>query len=245
MAIHAEGQAPYAPPSTVIEVIERYRTRGLAEPFTIDVLMRAGVPESLASRTLQALRLLDLVDDSGASTESLRLLARATTDEYKARMAEVVRAAYADVFAFADPAADSVERLEDAFRSYHPRGQRSRAVSLFLGLCSYAGIIDEVPVRTSAPKVSSAPRAMKPRSAATRQPIKQQARDIIETPQQTLAAALDPALAGVLKRLPVSADGWTRDQRSAFIHALTAVVDLLYPVRDPQPVRGELTPGQP
>lgn len=244
MAIQPEGQAPYAPPATVIEVLERYRSRGLAEPFTIDVLMRAGVPDSLASRTLQALKLLDLVDAEGHSTEALKLLARTSSDEYQQAFAQVVRAAYADVFAFADPARDPIPRIEDAFRNYHPRGQRGRAVTLFLGLCAYAGIIDTVPVRPTTAKTKSMPTPPKPRSSSDPKPSKAQLNVDISAPSNFNAGQLDPALAGVLQRLPVPGSTWSEDERDRFTKALLAVLDIVYSVEQPdRGIRGELTSG--
>ena len=49
MAIQADGTAPYAPAGTIIEIVERFRNHGLAEPFDTDVLERAGVPASLSA----------------------------------------------------------------------------------------------------------------------------------------------------------------------------------------------------
>lgn len=235
MPIQANGQVPYAPPSTVIEIVERFRTRGLSEPFTVDVLMRAGVTESLAPRTLQALRLLDLVDDAGYSTPHLQALAKATAEEYKARFAEVIRDVYAEVFAFTDPSMDSVERVEDAFRSYNPRGQRGRAVTLFLGLCAHAGIIEE------SPAARPNPATRQPKAPLTRPDKKKSASG--RTPQKFVAGSIDPALAGILGRLPIPGTSWTEGDRDAFIAALTAVVNLLYPVVGTSRVRAELTSG--
>ena len=71
MAVTTASAAPYAPPSAVLEVITRYRNRGLSTPITAEVLARAGVSESLVPRTLQALQILDLVDDKGMPTDTL------------------------------------------------------------------------------------------------------------------------------------------------------------------------------
>jgi len=49
MAITANGTAPYAPPSTVLAIIQRARDKGLPNPVTKDVLLRAGIPDGLST----------------------------------------------------------------------------------------------------------------------------------------------------------------------------------------------------
>src|SRR5262245_49936348 len=116
MALKVDGNAPYAPPSAVLEVIRRYRDRGLQTPFTTDVFIRAGVSDSLAPRTLQAFKLLELVDDDGDPTEAFVGLAKAPTDdEYRERLASLLRGVYAEVFAFVDPAEEDQARVRGAF----------------------------------------------------------------------------------------------------------------------------------
>ena len=44
----------------ILDLIERYRERGLTSPINADVLARAGIPTSLIPRTVQALQTLDL-----------------------------------------------------------------------------------------------------------------------------------------------------------------------------------------
>ena len=43
MTIQTDGNAPYTSPSSIIQVVEGYRSRGLQTPFTVDVLQKAGV----------------------------------------------------------------------------------------------------------------------------------------------------------------------------------------------------------
>lgn len=166
MPLAPDGPAPYAPVATIMEVIHRYRDRGLQTPFDVDVLTRAGVTESLAPRTLLSLRHLDLVDDQGHPTPLFEGLRRAPSDEFPSRLEEVVRAVYADVFQFADPTMDPPERVADAFRQYNPAGQRGRMVTLFLGLAQEAGIIEEAPQRT---RTTRAARGGSARTAPARQ----------------------------------------------------------------------------
>src|ERR1700693_349909 len=124
MPIEPDGQAPYAPTGRVITILEGYRNRGLQTPFTLDVLMRAGITEPLAPRTLRSLKALDLIDDDGQPTAAFEQLRKASSEEYKARLAAVIHAAYAEVFQYTDPATDPPEKVRDAFRHYQPVGQQ-------------------------------------------------------------------------------------------------------------------------
>ena len=60
--IESGGTAPYAPTGAVTGVIHAYRDRPIPTPINTDVIERIGVPASIAPRTLQALKLLDLLD---------------------------------------------------------------------------------------------------------------------------------------------------------------------------------------
>src|SRR6266508_4183773 len=136
------GTGAYAPTRAVVAVIERYRERGLPAPIDTDTLVRAGLTtESLAPRTVQSLKLLDLLDDAMQPTAELVALGKVPTDQFKERLAAVLRTAYADVLKFVDPATDDYERIRDQFRPYTPPSLRDRMAMLFLGLTEFAGII--------------------------------------------------------------------------------------------------------
>lgn len=225
MAVRADGPVPYAPRAAVLGIIDRYRDRGLQSPFTQDVLLRAGVSESLVPRTLQALKLLDLVDGEGVPTVHMEGLRRASTEEFPERLGDVLRASYADVFAYVDPAEDSIERISDAFRSYTPSGMRDRAVSLFIGLCERAGIRPEAARREPVPKSRSARSAAPARrtangSTSTSRPA-QSKRETFHSPDD-----LPPALLGLLRQLPKA---WTKLDRDRFITAFEATLDYCVP----------------
>jgi hypothetical protein len=230
MAIQPSGNAPYAPASAVLNIIDRYRNHGLSAPFTLEVLERAGITESLGPRTLQALKLLDLVQEDGNPTDEFTDLSKARSDEYEARLAAIVRNAYADVFAFCDPATDPVERVEDAFRSYTPRSQRARMVSLFLGLCRAAGIVEG---GTRAKRSPSTPGTR--RTVQTARPSLSTARRVSlvrppksDTHAQMFADSIPPALAGLIAQLPETGSVWTTRQRGNFLTAFGAALDVLF-----------------
>src|SRR5437667_9867209 len=132
MSIEHNGNAPYASPKNVLDVTERYRHRGLRTPFTLDLMGQIGVPDGAAHRTLQTLKLLGLVDDGGEPTEALEALKRASEEEYRPRLAQILRSAYHNIFTVVDPAADSPTAVRDAFRFYKPDSQQHRMVTLFL-----------------------------------------------------------------------------------------------------------------
>lgn len=224
MSVQPNGPAPYAPPQAVLSVINRYRDHGLREPFDTEVLIMAGVSESLAPRTLQAFKLLELVDEGGHPTEALRQLAHARSDEYQERLGEIIRGAYADVFAFADPASDDIRRIEDAFRGYTPRGQRNRMVTLFLGLCQEAGIVQTPPRRQAVESANPQVRSAKQPKAVAKKAPKTNAADVV-------TGDIPRPLAALLGELPVPGVPWTKERRDTFLLTFGALLDFLYPVR--------------
>jgi hypothetical protein len=222
MPVTANYPAPYAPPATILDLINRFRERGMQTPFNADVLSRAGVADSLISRTFQSLRVLDLVDEQGMPTAALEGLRRATSDEYQTRLADWLRAAYSEVFQFADPSKDDPGRIRDAFRSYEPVGQQGRMVTLFLTLCQAAGIRgDSDGTPTPRPRAvrrdrqgSSAGSALR-RDAGAAKPKRDEANSATKLP--------DP-IAGLLASLPASGH-WTKSRRDDFLRTFTAVLD--------------------
>lgn len=134
-------KAPYAPVQNVVEFIHKVRDRELAQPVTLATLEAIGIPEGNRPRTLQALKFLRVLQEDGYYDEAAEQLKLAGTDEYPEVLAGLLRSAYALVFKMVDPATDPEYRIADAFRQYQPDGQRSRMVTLFLGLCAEAGIV--------------------------------------------------------------------------------------------------------
>lgn len=233
MAIRPDGPAPYAPPATIIEVIEGYRDRGWQPPITQDVLIRAGVTESLAPRVLQTLRNLDLLDDDGAPTSHLEALQTARgEEEYKARLQEWLRGEYADILQYADPATDSADRLAEAFRGYTPTGQRNRMVTLMVGLFQYAGLAPEGRPAGKAREKSNKTRSV-PRPQATVQ--KRVSPPKRSQPVSPAYGDLPPALVGLLEEIPRGGQGWTSQRRDEFLAAFRAVLDFSVPVVEQLP----------
>lgn len=239
MPIQPNGVAPYAPAATVLSVVDRARERGLPTPVTKDVLMRAGVSESLIPRTLQALQLLELVNEDGTWTQNLETLRRAPEAELQSRFAEIIRSVYADVFQYIDPAIASATQMRDAFRSYSPHGQQDRMVTLFTGLCQRAGLVaSEAPAKTRDVR----PRATAPAKAAAKRKDDPRPLDGAQHfgASPTLPALPAP-LAGLLTTLPQR--GWTKHDRDRFMNAFTAMLDYCIPTRSEAELR-EATKGE-
>lgn len=237
MAVRSGGQAPYAPPQTVFQLIQAFRNRALPTPFTREVYERAGVPESLVTRTSQTFRLLDLVDESGNPTAEFEGLRRAGASEYPQRLEAIVRAAYADAFQFVDPAKDSAEKVRDVFRHYEPLGQLTRIVTLFLALCEAAAIIPEgsrkqvakaAPARPAGARKNGAPRGAT-NGPSTGGPAGTRMQH--GGGQHVMVGAngpVSPALVGLLGSIPPQ--GWTQADRDKFMVAFGHVLDFTVPI---------------
>jgi hypothetical protein len=227
MAVTADKPAPYAPVKTILDIVDRYRNRGLVFPITGDVLARAGVPESLVSRTLQALVTLDLFNDAGNPTETLEGIRLAPEAEYKKCLQGWLKSAYFDVFQFVDPTADDETRIRDAFRSYHPQGQQSRMVSLFQGLCAAAELVPENGKSAASSASATSPRrhraVLNPSAARSLQAS-------VGKAHSRSATGLPPAVSGLLQSLPSEGNGWSKEKRQKFLNAFGTVLDLCFPV---------------
>jgi hypothetical protein len=235
MSIEHNGNAPYAAPKNVLDVIERYRHRGLRTPFTLELMLQVGVPDGAAHRTLQALKLLDLIDDDGQPTEALEDLKRVSEAEYAPRFEEIVRAAYDTVFSVVDPATATPIAVRDAFRFYKPDSQQERMVTLFLALCEESSIVEHGPKRRGRTKkpVTAKPSAPRREAAST---VRAPTPTITPTPtvgHSPQRVGLHPILVGVLQELP-EASHWTVAKRDRWLAAVTSAVDLLYTVDEPE-----------
>lgn len=231
MAVTTDKPAPYAPASAVLDIVGRYRNRGLIFPVNAEVLARAGVSDSLIPRTLQALIALDLIKkEDGNPTDVLEGIRLAPEAEYKKRLEDWLKGTYADVFAFVDPTKDDEVRIRDAFRSYQPVGQQARMVTLFQGLCAAAGLIpDKTPAAPRArghnrPAATSLNKKVAASGSARRTPAP-------KTPSgRSTPSLLPPALGGLLESLPDANDGWTKADRDKFYTTFGTVLDFCIPI---------------
>jgi hypothetical protein len=230
MPVTTAQAAPYAPTSTVVDVIARYRDRGLPTPVSKDVLARAGVPETLIPRVLQTLQVLDLIDENGQPTPVFEGIRRAPEAELNQRKQEWLNSAYADALHYVDPNTADETQVRDAFRNYNPVGQQARMVSLFMGLYADAGIGQE---RASAPRTRSpaTPRATSAPRAATRTGLTF-AKALQQKTGRPLQHGTDlpEPLMGMLTRLPANGTGWTQQERDKFMSTFGTVLDFCFPI---------------
>lgn len=250
MPIQSDGPAPYTAPKAVIGFIEAYRQRGLQVPFTQDVLVKAGVSETLAPRTMTSLKLLSLVTENGDPTQQLMDLRKAPEVEFKPRVAALIRDVYAEVFSYVDPSADPQERIRDGFRSYTPVGQQGRMVTLFLGLCEYAGLVPSSAERKASAAGGAATRRqnraprLRPQLVVTgRDPA---AERVTDPAWPSLLPGGHPLIQGLLRELPPVGAQWPHEKVRAWLELQRAVFNLLYeitdaerPARIPDDQRGE------
>lgn len=217
MAVTADKPAPYTTTSSVLELIERHRNRGLPPPINAEVLGRAGVSDSLIPRTLQSLQTLDLIDSDGNPTETFEGIRLAPEPEFKKRLEEWLNGAYADVISFVDPAKNGETEVRDAFRSYTPVAQQPRMVTLFKGLYAAAGIGPEKPTQPQRTRTS------KPASA---KPVTR------NKPQQIKPTGIPAPLAGLLSDLPPQGRGWTQGERDKFMKTFAVVLDFCFSITE-------------
>lgn len=132
--IEPGGAAPYAPSSAIMRVITAKRRDKTLTRFGYEELSALGIRESLVARTLQALRILELVDDDGEATEVFEGLATHSRADFSSRLGALLRRVYAPVFNVIDPTRTTQDELAEAFKQFGPPSQRSRMVTLFIHL---------------------------------------------------------------------------------------------------------------
>jgi hypothetical protein len=225
MAVTEGIYAPYAPPSAILDIVERHRNKGLPPVVDAAVLERSGISHSIIPRTLRALATLGLIDADGRPTSTLEGLRLAPEADYRTRLLEWLDAAYADVLLFAHPGTATESEIRDAFRRYQPAGQQARMVTLFLGLYAAAGVSSGG--RHGSPPGIEAPVTRNGRSTAART---MQRRSQRPHPLVSPDGRLPAPVAGLLTKLPQEGEGWTRRERDQLMAAFGAVLDVCFPI---------------
>jgi len=251
MNMDLEKTVPYAPYANVLTIIRHARERDLKEPVTSRSITTLGVPEGNATRTIQALRFLNLLDEEGYLTETFKLLSNAPSDEYPGLLEQILRNAYPVVFNALTPATATDQQYVNAFRLYQPKAQRSRMIILFKGLCREAGLIPG-----GAPEMSNRPRVTtnksgksSPSANGARRPqsepkdtLFEEEPEHVSTSQAGQPEKVTPItsteeyaiMLGVLRKLPFADKAWTQAQREKWLKAVAANVDMLFELKDPQ-----------
>lgn len=219
---------PYPPPSNVLSVLQRLRTRNLPEAIDNEYLRDAGIPDGTIGRTLFAMRFLGLIDEGGLLSEPLKSIHTSTDEEYKAILSGLIREAYKDVFNVIDPAQDSQDKILNVFRRYTPASQRDRMVVFFLGMCREAGIPTlDVPKARAMSAVKTAKQL--PKSASTKTTGTTTSRRERTSTQQATITHIDPALEGLIKTLPTPGTALSEERRKQWLEMADATLKFIYP----------------
>lgn len=228
MAKNQDGDrfAPYCPPATLLQVLKAYRKRDVPDVIEKPLLVQLGVPQGLVNRTWQALDFLGLIEADGTTTKEFKALRYANDDDYPAAFRAILEKAYAQIFSVLDPATASEVQLNNAFHPYSPLGQRSRMVTLFLGLCAEAGIQTAIAARSRSTQAESgkktAPRRVGPAAALSRPTARKIGRP------SSFAVGEDAALVAWFQTRPDPKTVWPTESRERWVKTLMAIVDGIY-----------------
>ena len=226
MAVASEGKhyAPYAPLSTVLNVVRYFRNHDVPEYLTPDVLRQIGVADGLIFRVLRTFEFLGLTAKDRLARREFKAITAATNEQYPKILEGWIKHAYGDIFRSVNVHDASHEEIYNAFRPYAPAGQRARMVKLFVGLCQEA----HIQIRASVDGTRSTKH--KPRSdSSTRPPELRQPRK--ELPLEA-RAGIHQGILLLLQDLPKDHLAWTKSDRDRWLKAFQSMLDYLYPVAE-------------
>jgi hypothetical protein len=219
---------PYPPPSNVIAVLHRIRTRNPPERIDTEYLRDIGIPDGSIHRTAFALRFLGLVEGE-QPTAALRAVATSTDEEYQEILQGLIEDKYKDVLTVVDPGTDGQDRIANVFKKYTPASQRNRMVIFFLGMCREAGMpVHDAPRERTSGAMPGAQRSKQPgRSKPTAKPT--QARPAQRRQADEDVAGIPAALLGLLRMLPSEGSPLPEPRRKQWLSTADAMLTFMYP----------------
>lgn len=235
MPLEPGDKAPYTTVSALLTTLRWFRDKsGARNKIDADVLARAGVPDSLTSRTLRSLISLDLIDESGIpSGQWLEMASIRGEDEYVARFGEWLKDTYRELLSFADPSTDTYARVLQGFRGYEPSGQRQNMVALFLGLWKYAELPVSDDIVTQQAGRDTATRSTAPKTRTLQKKPRDSTRSSETRKLSTYTpAGIPPSVAGLLQDLPTQGSTWTTKERATWLVTFQVILDYAFPVDD-------------
>jgi hypothetical protein len=159
MLVDEPNFVPYPPGNKTVAVVQRIHAGTAPTSLTEKALVSLGVAPGNANRLQRGLRFLGLIDEEFQQTELAITLRKATSEEYKPLLAQIIKAAYEPIFVAYDPATATGLDLDNAFKPYDPAGQRANMISCFMSLCREADLAPEAaqprrgrPSKATAPK---------------------------------------------------------------------------------------------
>jgi hypothetical protein len=132
---------PYVAASTLWEFLNKLKNVNAPPHLDAKELEEYGIPKHWAYHLLSALKFLNLVEKNGKTTASLQSL-QMKGEEFKRNLEEVVRNAYKELFEKINPDSETRTNITNFFMKHYgisPSGAE-KATTLFLDLCSQAGI---------------------------------------------------------------------------------------------------------
>lgn len=159
--------APYAPPGTVLQVVEHFCETDVPPEIDRARLTQIGVSDSLMPRVWATLEFLRLITEDGTALEAFRNLRYAPQESFQEVFQGILQTAYSHIFTAFDPETLDDRALNNAFKPYSPGGQRQRMVVLFVGLCRKAGFDMQVQVKERSTEVKAG--SARPKTAKARQ----------------------------------------------------------------------------
>lgn len=227
MVAEPDTNRPYAPPSNVVALLQRLRSRNLPERIDAEYMRDAGISEGTVTRALFAMRFIGLIGEASEPTEALRTINSSTDEEYQATLAGLIRDAYVEVFNAIDPATEGQDRVLNVFRRYTPASQRKRQVMFFLGMCREARIpVLDAPRQRHMAGALPASQAAQTRARRQTEPAQ----------RRSSGKGMNPALQGLIDALPPEGTVLTEAKRKQWLIMAEAALTFVYPEREEQAV---------